>query len=389
MSLRIALVAEGDANTRDCWSGCAQGFVLALRRAGVTVDVFNAELASWSRWLVAALTFHPDRQRWRQRFNLGATAFAAKSRLASRGIASAASRYDAIVQVGATFSIDRARRRGAPLIVFADANIQFALRGRPFSGASRLDPTEAEKVRDREQRVYDGADRIWVWSELLNHSFQQDFAQPPAKVLTVFAGANTEPGPEPPARDVAAAAPSVLFVGKDLERKGIEVLLQAFRSVRETIPAAELHVVGGRLPSLNQPGVVAHGFLSRGTPEGRTRLADLYQRATVFCLPSRYEPFGVVFVEAMLAGLACIGTRAWAMPEIIADGETGWLVPDGDAAALNRTLLAALGDPARAAEMGRAGRRRALEFFTWDRVASRAIADLTTTSRGQPGPAGA
>jgi glycosyltransferase involved in cell wall biosynthesis len=78
----------------------------------------------------------------------------------------------------------------------------------------------------------------------------------------------------------------------------------------------------------------------------------------------------------MLAGLPCIGTDAWAMPEIIEHGRTGWLVPDGATDMLAAALVRALSDPEECARLGSAGRARALELFTWDRVAARAIADI-------------
>jgi glycosyltransferase involved in cell wall biosynthesis len=78
----------------------------------------------------------------------------------------------------------------------------------------------------------------------------------------------------------------------------------------------------------------------------------------------------------MLAGLPCIGTKEWAMPEIIVDGQTGWLVPDGSVEDLARVLIEALQNPSECVRRGKLGRERSLALFTWERVAARAIADL-------------
>ena len=220
------------------------------------------------------------------------------------------------------------------------------------------------------------ATRIWTTSQAAADSFATDFDVPRDRLRTIYAGANVEPE-APPARTVYQESPPlVLFVGKQHVRKGSPVLLEAFGAVRRAIPNAELHIVGAVPPGSDAPGVAAHGFVASDTPDGLARLRDLYRRATVFCMPSRYEPFGVVFLEAMLAGLPCIGTDRWAMPEIIADGETGWISPDGDAPALAACLIEALGDRQRCIEMGRRGRERVLERFTWDKVAERARLDL-------------
>src|SRR5262245_415369 len=98
MSLKVALVAEGDANTRDCWSGSGVRFLEALRAAGVHVDVYEAELRSWRRALAAAYTLRPDKARWRQRFLLGPFSFALRSAHASRSIEASGTAYDAIIQ---------------------------------------------------------------------------------------------------------------------------------------------------------------------------------------------------------------------------------------------------------------------------------------------------
>lgn len=372
MPLRVALVAEGDARTTNCWSGSGLRFFESLRAAGVEVDVVDVEPRGWHRALAAGLTVHADRARWKQRYNLGGVPFAMKS--ARAGGALRGGGYDAVIQIGGTFLVSPRARAGAPYVLYCDSNFRHALRGGRFAGASRLVPAEARGVAAREQRVYDAADRIWTMSDALRDSFVADFGQPRDKLRTIYAGANSPPA-QPPS-DPAVRGPVVLFIGKDHERKGSAMLLEAFDAVRRARPDAELHIVGGQPAGADRPGVVAHGFVSRRTPEGAATLDDLFARASVFCMPSHYEPFGIVFVEAMLAGLPCIGARAWAMPEIIAEGETGWLVPPGDAGALAEAMLAALADPARAAVMGARGRERALATFTWNLVAARAVEDL-------------
>ena len=380
MAPSIALVAEGDAETTDCWSGSAKAFVGALRSRGASVDVIDVEPRSWRRALAAGFSVRLDRRHWRQRYELGAPSFALKSSAASAAIGRLRRRgggYDAIVQIGGTFLVSERVRGATPYVVYSDSNIRHALRGAPYSGASALAPAEVPGVIARERRVYDAADRLWTMSRALGDSYVRDFAQPPEKVLPLYAGANNVPDAPAPA-DAAAREAAILFIGKDHARKGSARLLEAFEIVRSRIPAAELHIVGAVPPGAERPGVTAHGFVSRRTPDGARTLAMLFRRASVFCLPSHYEPFGVAFVEAMLAGLPCIGTTAWAMPEIILDGETGWLVPPDGRDALADALTAALRDPREAARRGAQGRRRALDMFTWDRVAERALTDIDT-----------
>jgi starch synthase len=368
----VAVFAEGDANTADCWSGSGQKFVQALRETGVRVDVYDAALRSWPRALAAVLSYHPTRARWRQRYGLGAVAFLAKSARAAHALDARAVAYDAVIQIGATFAVSGASRRHSPYVLYCDSNIAHSRRGAPYSAASRLSDREFRSALTREKDIYDAADRIWVMSDALARSFRTDFGQPVEKVVTIYAGMNNPPSPVHDARRL----PRILFVGKDHERKGSAVLLEAFELVRRAVPDAELHFVGRRPEASDPAGVVAHGVVSRETLEGRTLLDGLFASSSIFCMPSRYEPFGIAFVEAMSAGLPCVGTRKWAMPEIIDDGETGWLVADGAVEELARILVAALRDPSQCAEMGARGRERAHTRFTWERVAARAVADL-------------
>ena len=377
--MRIAIVAEGNAETRQSWSGSAFGLLSALRRAGHEVTAIDVELGGIRRTLAAALAFHPRRVTWRERFRLGNSSFRIRSRLAEAQLRRG--RFDAVIQIGATFALSARARQGAAYVVYCDSNIAQALRGRPYSNATGLLENQVNHVLEREKGVYDSADRVWAMSDALRRSFHTDFAQPEARLATIGAGANRQP-PEPvPVRPVPGAPPTILFIGKDHRRKGLSLLLEAFKAIRAELPEARLHIAGSNPPDAAGPGVHVHGFLSWSNPEHAALQQQLYAQATVFCMPSRYEPFGIVFVEAMLSALPCIGTNAWAMPEIIAAGETGWLVPDGDVAALTAALREALADPERSAAMGRAGRERALALFTWDRVAERAGRDLATLRR--------
>ena len=378
MSRRIAIVAEGDANTPDCWSGSGQRIVEALREAGAVVDVFNSELKSWRRGVVLARTFHPTRAVWRQKYGLSGVAFRARSAQVNRLLNESGAPYDAIVQIGATFGVNRSRRTGARYILYCDGNIEYARRGAPYSAASRLPPSALAQVVKQERGVYDAVDAIWTMSDALARSFIADFDQAPSKLRTIYAGVNNPPAftPRDDATNTMRRVPKILFVGKDHTRKGSAILLGAFDRVRQSVPEAELHLVGGIPRDANRPGVFAHGVVTRSTPEGRATLDELWSTASVFCMPSRYEPFGIAFAEAMLAGLPCIGTTKWAMPEIVVDGETGWLVPDGSVDDLTRVLIAALANPEACARMGAKGRERSLALFTWKQVAARALGDL-------------
>ena len=121
-----------------------------------------------------------------------------------------------------------------------------------------------------------------------------------------------------------------------------------------------------RSPGQLPPGVRWLGYVS-----GREALADLYRRASVFVLPSIFDPYPNVLREAMGHGLPCVGSDSGGIPEIIVEGETGLLAPVGEPEPLARALVDLLGDPQAAERMGRAGHAAVTSSQTWDHVAAR------------------
>jgi glycosyltransferase involved in cell wall biosynthesis len=222
-----------------------------------------------------------------------------------------------------------------------------------------------------------GAAAIFTMSEFVRRSLRDDYGVDPARVHVVGAGPNVPPPTaEPAAR--RGRWPLVLFVGKAFAPKGGRELLDAFAAVRRAHPRARLAIVSQRCPAPLPEGATFHG------PLGRAALARLYARASVFVLPTLREAFGLSLLEAMGFALPVVATRLEAIPEIVVDGETGLLVPPGDAAALCRALSSLLDDPARARRMGAAGRARALSRYGWGRAAAEMLRVLRPGSDAAP-----
>jgi glycosyltransferase involved in cell wall biosynthesis len=371
--VNILLLSEGDAEAWDSWSGISKSLVDHLRLAGHAVETGDVDLYGMDRWLGAALTFAPDRRRWGTRFHLNALPFQLRTRCAARQIAAHRGPLDVILQVGATFrSVGRNR---TPYFVCSDSNIRMAEHGAAtgHSDAATLTRNEVERVARRERDVYRQAAGIFTLSERLRRSFIEDLGVPPNRVHAVHAGPNFDVTriPRPTARARAPHAPTILFVGRQFHRKGGDVLVEAFRRLRETMPDARLLIAGPATPPVHEPGITCLGDLNKNTPNGWAGLVAAYGSADVFCLPTRFEPFGIAFIEAMYFGLPCVGTNAWAVPEMLIDGETGFTVPIDDVAALTDRLRRLLQDAELAGRMGRAGRERAERYFTWHSVIQR------------------
>jgi glycosyltransferase involved in cell wall biosynthesis len=269
-------------------------------------------------------------------------------------------RPDAVLQAGVLFGPGAP---GRPYHLYVDHTRAIVER---YEGVPGLPPPLPPDPawRAREERVYRGATSIFSMSEFAARSLMRDYGVDPARVHVVGAGPNVAPGhPEP----ALAREPAILFVGRSFVAKGGPELVEAFRRVRREHPEARLWIVSqgptGPLPE----GAIFHGAL------GPEALAALFARASVFALPTLREAFGLAFVEAMSFGLPVVGTRIEAIPEIVAEGETGLLVPPRDPAALAAALCALLADPTRARRLGAAGRARAAERFGWERAVGKML----------------
>jgi glycosyltransferase involved in cell wall biosynthesis len=367
---RVLGIIDGEPFHPLTWSGTSRRLFGALRDQGAlagAVDVGSRPVEIAAR----IASFSPRRRRWHQRYHASTSALApvlrgvrttaGRRRIVASGIA-----FDAAVQIGAWYDFSGA---GQVAGSYHDGNLATFLR-RPdtvLDASSR----SVRRALDAERRVYERMDVILPMSAWLGRSFVEDFGVDPAKVVVAGAGPNFDVLPEAPAyRDWSR--PRFLFVGKgDWARKGGPALVRAFEQVRAGHPDAELWVVG-QPPRDDVPaGVRWIGRIARDEPGGEERLATLYRDATAFVLPSIYEPFGIALLEAMAYGLPCVASDTCAMPEIVADGETGYVAAPGDSAALAERLAALARDPAGARRLGEAGRARLLERYTWPAVATR------------------
>ena len=383
--MRILFLCEEDAESWTSWSGISKSLVDHLRLEGHSVVVGDADLYGTERWMGLASSFWPNRQRWGTRYHLGGVPFRLRSRRANRYVASAAEQQpvDAVLQVGATFHVSQ--RFGIPYFLCCDSNIRVAQQGAStgYSNGTAISHFGLRRIAGRELDVYRGAAAIFPLSEQLRRSFIDDFGIAPDRVRAIYAGPNFDPKRFASAAPVRehGRPPTVLFVGLQFHRKGGDLLVESFRRVRMRLPDARLVLAGVPVGYIRDPGVTCLGELDKNRPDEAARLVAAYASADVFALPTRFEPFGIAFVEAMHFGLPCLGPRAWAVPEIIADGETGFTVPVDDVDALTDRLLHLLSDPTLARSMGQAAQARAQRLFTWPHVVRR-ITDVMTAVVG-------
>jgi starch synthase len=222
----------------------------------------------------------------------------------------------------------------------------------------------------------------------------------PDRVRVVHNGIDTNEYAPDPGTGVLArlgvdpGRPSVVYVGRITRQKGLPYLL---RAARQLPPETQLVLLAGA-PDTPEIAAEVERLVAelRASREGVVWIAEMLPKpqviqilshATVFACPSVYEPMGIVNLEAMACETAVVATATGGIPEVVADGLTGRLVPieqaaDGTGTPLDPERFVAdlaeainelLADPARTAELGRAGRRRAIDHFSWTAIAARTM----------------
>ncbi len=375
MTLRVLGALVGNIHTQPSARVKYGLLFAALARQNEVVDVHDVTLRGLPRVLNALSVFHPRWPRWRQNFYHNIPAFSERSRQFARQLRRWPG-IDVILQEGVLFD---ATGNGVPTVIYTDYTDRL-LQRQARVGRLYLSPAEHERWIALEQQAYQRAAHICTRSALVRDSIIHDYGLPPERVSAIGGGVNFETLPALSPRALTAA-PTALFIGKELHRKGGDVLLRAFARARARVPEARLLLLTGEaLP----PDVPTAGVEVIAPTWERAAIAALYQRADVFVLPSRLETWGDVLLEAMAFGLPGIGAAGQAMEEIIETERTGLIVPGGDEEALAEALGRLFTDTPLRHALGQAARRAVEERYTWERVAERLTSVLMRASRPLP-----
>jgi starch synthase len=342
------------------------GLYRALDGRFDVVETASPRLPEWYRTFNTATHFLPSRDLWRRRAGLNPARFRRRSAVAARFAQSREGRFDVILQMYCLF----APGPRYPYVAYLDSNM--AILARHYPPGAPLTPWERRRWIELERTAYRQAAFLFPMSEFVRRSLIDDYGCDPERVVTVGAGTNLQ---APSIEHKSYERPIALFVGLDFGRKGGRVLMRAWEQARARLPDAELWVVGTRGPQgPERPDLRWFGRL------GREALAELYARATVFVLPTLFDPFPHVLREAMAYGLPCIVTDHGAIPEIVERDRFGLLVPPGDEEALTEALVALLGDSGRRERMGRDAYAHAIDNVGWDAVGERMAPHLASAA---------
>lgn len=353
------------------WSGSSRSLLQAMTKAELLHSAVGLNLPKSVDLPLRLKNFSTSRAVWRKQYYFDPAYRHTLTRTAKK----IAVQSPVCMQVGSMFSLPEAFP-DRTCVCYHDGNLPQTLNS--GLGLEGISAKRIDQALRYEEQVAQESDAVFTFSEYLRQSYIRDYGVRPDKVFHVGGAINLSQLPEEnPDKDYSGE--KILFIGIEAARKGCGLLLKAFRSVREQYPRAELHIVGPDRLDEVPDGVIFHGRLSKGVPEQKAKLESLFAEATLFVLPSLYEPFGIAPLEAMVHEIPCVLTDAWAFREFITPGFNGELVEKGSVEDLAAKISWMLKDPGRLALMGRRSRRLVLERYTWDSVAGRmraAVASL-------------
>lgn len=246
---------------------------------------------------------------------------------------------------------------GIPHFIYTD-NTHFANLKNPNYKKSRLPVKEWLNL---ERTIYLNAAISFTRSSNVTRSIIEDYSISPEKVICIYAGNNVRINGDAVLNNNNYSNKNILFVATTWENKGGPELVEAYRQVKKIHPDAKLTIVGCS-PDINLPDCHVVGKVS---------LEDLdkyYRKASIFCLPTKQEAFGIVYLEAMRYKLPVIATRLGAIPDFIHEGENGFLIDPDNVEQIKNSLCTLLHSPSLCRKFGMDGYRISMENYTWEEV---------------------
>jgi len=274
--------------------------------------------------------------------------------------------YSFTFQTQSIFDVSLA---GVPNFVYTDhthlTNLYY-----PVFDKRRLYP---QKWISLEKTIYHNATLNLTMSSHVSRSIEKHYHVNSKQIKNVFVGSNVTASLEAQAANTNTQRyhnKNILFVGVAWERKGGPQLLAAFNIAKKVVPDATLTIVGCS-PDIDAPGCKIIGRVAL------EKVQKYYDSASVFCLPTRLEPFGIVFIEAMSNKLPVVASNIGAIPDFIDEGINGYTVDPEDINSLAQRLITLLSSPEKCMKLGTNGYTKVVEKYSWRATGNRIKAAIT------------
>ncbi len=373
---KILGLCSGDPTSRRSFSGSARQLFLALDELGALDDAVDVDLSRPMGLATRAVELARSRRfaAHRLRARWSPMAIHLRSRRARRCLERSGA--EAALMYGTDFfPAEEGAPSAIPVGAALDATFaQIARAGEHDFG--RLTPLEVEACVAQQRRILERCAVLFPRTRWCAASLEEDYGIPQERLVITGAGTNFDRAlPEREPQD----GRTILFVGRDWQRKNGPLVLAAFRMARRARPDLRLEVIGPAGMKVDEPGVEWVGALDG---ERRGELERRYLKASLFLCPSRFEPFGIAILEAMSAGCPAVALDRGAAREIIDDGITGSLLRDDEPSTLAEAILAWTSDMDRLSAAGAQAKAVVEERWGWDRAARRVEEGLLSGGTG-------
>jgi glycosyltransferase involved in cell wall biosynthesis len=348
-------------------SGMNKFLFKELRRHGWQLQIYDVPFPTVLKWVAKLISFSLSISRWKKSYDYhlnklykSSWCFRWRTKNCEKILKKEKGNFDIVLNMtgmSAPF-IDNNMSECIKYVIITSYTMALSQKYVPWCTYSH----EYDNWKLLEQKLYEKSNLIFTTNENARKSLNTDYGIPLFKCINMGYGLTFDSVPE---FEKSYDSKIILFVGFDFERKGGVILLKAFDMLRKEIPAAKLIIIGPNkaIHKIKQEGVE---FL--GPVNDRNKVKEHFKKAALFVMPSICEPFGLVFLEAMAYKLPCIGSNVDAMPEIIEDGKTGFLVNPTDYVELNKRMKQLLENPILLKQMGDAANLSLKNKFSWENV---------------------
>lgn len=345
-------------------------------RVGRLITVDYDPIAPQYKYLAALLTYHPDRGVWWTRYQWHPVIQAGRRHNIVRALQKLNQPFDALLMWGSwTHPFKNTQYAGKPFYYYIDQSCNKHL--------DQFDPVDSpalDKPRlafnKAQGQSYDDAKRVFCMSQWTRKQTLESHSIPESKAVAVGwgpIGINLSSESLGQLRNEKI----VLFVGNEFLRKGMDFLRQAIPAVAAQIPDVRFIVVGENADHYElqpHPNLELTGLIS-----DIEKLKQLYRQSNIFVLPHRFERAGHVVIEAMTAGLPIITSNQGGPPEVVKNGENGYVVEIGDVDALAGSIVSLLKDPAVCSAFGERSREIAQSGYLWGNIADKILDNIQET----------
>lgn len=362
---RVAITCVfGDPRDARSWSGAPANLAKELEQLGVVVEAIHPRLSGLAKWGIAARDMAAGLGRPLHGEQL-LRGFRARRTHAAQ-VAEAAARLGVrhVLHTG-TFdlpAVDQAQ--GVEHYLYCDHSWALAKANHPV--ARHYNARAVAAYDEAERLALGGLAHVFTFGTYVRDNLVSCYGLPADRVTAVGSGMGSiEPYWEPKLYD----RPALLFVAKHLfHAKGGTLLLEAYDVARRRRPDLTLTIVGDERSRAfvgDRHGITFHAHLPW------TELQQLYRKATLLVQPMLNDPWGQVYLEAMVSATPVMGLNRNGLPELVDGGRHGFLVDRAEPTALAEAILNAVSDPQRLQRMAAAARRHVLANCSWRRVAER------------------